>query len=84
MMHIGSSRRGASRATDDLLDEGMLTVNEAAELLNLSRSKVYQLLAAGRLTSQKIDRTRRIPKRALLDFMRAHLQGGEHDPRSNP
>lgn len=84
MMNSGASMRVVGRATDGLLDEGMLTVNEAAELLNLSRSKVYQLLAAGRLTSQKIDRTRRIPRRALLDFMQAHLQGGDLAARKTP
>ncbi len=43
----------------------LLTVQEAAEVLRLSRSKVYELVAAGVLPSLTIDRSRRIPADAL-------------------
>jgi excisionase family DNA binding protein len=63
-------------SSTDIFGEGSMTVAQAAAFLNISRSKVYQLVDAGRLRSTKIDRTRRIPRRVLLDFAAAHLQGG--------
>jgi excisionase family DNA binding protein len=43
-------------AVDDLL----LRIPEVAQRLSLSRAKVYELMAAGVLTSVKIDGCRRI------------------------
>jgi excisionase family DNA binding protein len=43
----------------------LLTPAEAAELLAVSRSTVYELLAAGVLESVHIGRSRRIPRDAL-------------------
>ena len=39
----------------------LLTVPEAAEALAISRSKLYELLASGAITSIRIDGSRRIP-----------------------
>lgn len=47
----------------------LLTPAEAAELLGLGRSTVYELLAAGDLESICIGRARRIPHDALLDYI---------------
>ena len=46
----------------------LLTVVEAAEHLRVSRSKLYELLAAGELPSVRIGRTRRIAMSALAAF----------------
>ncbi len=52
----------------------LLTVEEVSEALNLSRSKIYELMAAGRLPSCAIGRTRRIPADALRRWVDAQVQ----------
>ncbi|WP_035931936.1 MULTISPECIES: helix-turn-helix domain-containing protein [Pseudofrankia] len=52
----------------------MLTPAEAAELLGLGRSTVYELLASGELESICIGRARRIPRDALDSYV-ARLRG---------
>jgi excisionase family DNA binding protein len=47
----------------------LLTVEEAALQLSLSRSTVYELLASGEIRSLKIGRCRRIPQNALAEFV---------------
>jgi excisionase family DNA binding protein len=44
-------------------DRLLYRVTEVAVFLNVSRSKVYELLASGALRSVKIDRTRFGPRR---------------------
>lgn len=43
----------------------LLTVPEAAEALAISRSKLYELFAAGLVQSVRIDGSRRVPLEAL-------------------
>lgn len=43
----------------------LLRTEEVAELLNISKSKVYELLASGKLPCVRIDRSVRISRRAL-------------------
>jgi excisionase family DNA binding protein len=45
------------------------TAREAAELLSVSRTKVYELMAAGLLDSIHIGRSRRIPADALRRYV---------------
>lgn len=53
----------------------VLTPEEAAHALGISRSKLYELLRAGAIESIRIDRSRRIPIQALRDFVeRLRLQ----------
>jgi excisionase family DNA binding protein len=47
----------------------LLTPEEAAEVLGIGRSKVFELLAAGRLRSVKIGRSRRIAAATLTEFV---------------
>jgi excisionase family DNA binding protein len=47
----------------------LLTAVEAAEQLTVSRTKVYELMAAGTLRSIRIGRLRRVPVDALKDFI---------------
>jgi len=49
----------------------LLTPVEAAEQLSISRTKIYELMAAGRLRSIHIGRLRRVPVDALRDFVGA-------------
>ena len=49
----------------------LLKPEEAAAELRLSRSKVYELLATGRLDSVVIGRSRRVTRGALDDYVRS-------------
>lgn len=46
----------------------LLTAEEAAEILHIGRSKVFDLLRTGDLHSVKIGRLRRIPVEAISEF----------------
>ena len=48
-----------------------LRIKEAAIYLGLGRSKIYELIAAGRLRSLKIDGARRVPVSAIEEFLAA-------------
>jgi excisionase family DNA binding protein len=62
-------------ATDDqevdtIMNEKLLvTVTEAAEMLNLGRSTVYDLISIGELKVVKIGRAARIPTADLREFV---------------
>lgn len=47
----------------------LLTLTEAADTLRISRTKLYELLDAGELTSLHIGRSRRITAEALSDYI---------------
>ena len=47
----------------------LLTVPEAAEALAISRSKLYELIAAGLVRSVRIDGSRRVPVEALKSYV---------------
>lgn len=51
------------------------TVQEAAMLLSLSRSLVYELINAGKIETIKIGRARRITSRQLDAYIQACEQG---------
>jgi excisionase family DNA binding protein len=51
----------------------LLTVPEAAEALAISRSKLYELIAAGTIASIRIDGSRRIPLTALETYIAVRL-----------
>jgi excisionase family DNA binding protein len=47
----------------------LLTVNEAARTLSLSRTRVYELVMRKELFSVKVRGSRRIPVKALEEFV---------------
>jgi excisionase family DNA binding protein len=49
----------------------LLTLKETAMVLRLGRSKLYELMAAGKLRSVKIGGSRRISATALAEFIAA-------------
>lgn len=53
------------------MEKLLLTTEEAAELLGIGRTKVYELLYTGRLGSIKIGACRRIPAQALRAYVAA-------------
>ena len=59
-----------------LVADGLMTVREAAEFLRLSRSSVYALMDHGELAFVKLGRSRRIPRRALVELAARGLRGG--------
>ena len=52
----------------------LLKVEDAAYKLSLSRTKVYELMESGQLTSIKIGTARRIPRTALDEYIARQLQ----------
>ena len=58
---------------EQALEDRMYTVDEVRDLLRLSRSKVYELLQTGELASIKIGAARRIPAKALREFVEEKL-----------
>lgn len=62
----------------------LLTVPEAAVALAISRSKLYELLAAGLVRSVRIDGSRRIPVEALDAYIACLLaQEGTADGQAS-
>jgi excisionase family DNA binding protein len=55
----------------------LLTVTEAAESLAISRSKLYELLAAGLVASIRVGGSRRIPLTALEAYIAGRLKAEE-------
>ena len=51
------------------MDKLLVTPAEAAHLLSISRSRVYELLAAGRIASLTCGRSRRIRIEVLQQFI---------------
>ena len=58
----------------------LLTVPEAAAALAISRSKLYELLAAGLVRSVRIDGSRRVPVEALETYVAGLL---DQEARTN-
>ena len=60
---------GASvEAGDDRMEKLLLTVREAADVLSVSRSRVYELIYAEQLDSVKIGRSRRVSLASVRRF----------------
>jgi excisionase family DNA binding protein len=51
------------------LDQLLFTPEHAADKLDVGRTTIYALMAAGELRSVKIGRCRRIPAAALSDYV---------------
>jgi excisionase family DNA binding protein len=51
----------------------LLTIPETSDALGLGRSAVYELLLLGEIASIKIGRARRVPLKALEDFVARRL-----------
>jgi excisionase family DNA binding protein len=60
----------------DLVADVLVDVKEAAKFLALSRSKVYGLMEQGELPFAKIGKSRRVPRKALVELARKCLVNG--------
>lgn len=58
------------------MEKLLLTPSEAAKALSISRSKLYELIGQGRLSTVRIDTSRRVPAQALVEFIQ-RLEHGE-------
>jgi excisionase family DNA binding protein len=61
--------------SEELMRDGLDRVEEAGRFLGISRSRVYELMDSGELAYVKIGRSRRIPRRSLIEFAAHRLQG---------
>jgi excisionase family DNA binding protein len=62
----------ASKGTDLVID-GLARIAEAVTFLGLSRSKLYELMDCGDLPYVRLGRSRRIPRRALVELAARNL-----------
>ncbi|MGL4554872.1 MAG: helix-turn-helix domain-containing protein [Gemmataceae bacterium] len=59
-----------------LVADGLVPLGDAMAFLSISRSTLYELMEKGVLPYAKIGRSRRIPKRALVELAQRTLRGG--------
>lgn len=55
----------------------LLRVEDVARMLNLSRSKVYELIGTGKLKVVHVDRSVRVPVDAVAEFVDGLRAAGE-------
>ena len=65
-----------TRSDAALVEDGLMKVAAAAAFLSLSRATLYTLMDRGELPFVKIGRSRRIPKRAVVELAARGLRGG--------
>jgi excisionase family DNA binding protein len=73
----GAALQGKGEQAADVLDAGFTDVVGAARFLALSRSKIYSLMDRGELPYAKMGKSRRIPKRALVEYAKRCLVAAE-------
>jgi excisionase family DNA binding protein len=56
------------------MDRLLLKPAEAAEAIGVSRSRIYELLAAGDLPSVRLGKSIRVPVGALQAWINAHVR----------
>lgn len=61
------------------LDKLAVTPEEAARLLSIGRSALYELMASGELRSFKIGRSRRVAVSAIEEFVRRQTEINEEE-----
>ena len=63
----------------DAADKILLTATETAQLLSLSRSTVYEMMAGDQLPVVRIGRAVRVPLDSLKDWVRSRSSAPCHD-----
>ena len=71
---------GYSAAAEAATPAILLRPEEAARMLRVSRSAIYGLIASGELRSITIGRRRRIPPKALEDYVARQLAATKEHP----
>ncbi len=67
------------RSAPSVLDKLLLTPEETAALLSVSRTRVYELMRTKKLESVRIGASRRVPAAALESFVRQLVHDAGHD-----
>jgi excisionase family DNA binding protein len=62
-----------SSEKEELVRDGLLNVKQAAVFLEISVAGLYALMSRGELSYVKIGRSRRIPRRALIELAARNL-----------
>ena len=60
---------------ENLVADGLVSVKEAAAFLKISVAKLYALMERGELVYAKLGKSRRIPRRAVVDLAARNLVG---------
>ena len=50
-------------------------IDEAAELLSISKSRVYELVRSGQIRTVKVGKSHRVPARSLDEYVARLLRG---------
>ncbi len=69
------SEPAVSRDVSPIMADGFIDVVEAGKFLGLSRATIYQLMDKGELPYCKFRKSRRIPRRALVEYAQSCLVG---------
>ena len=75
----GSSPRQVVDVTLRASDRMLLTVEEAAERLSISRAQMWRLISRGDIASLHVGRLRRIEPEALSDYI-SRMRDHDHPP----
>lgn len=69
----------------NLVADGLLTIREAAAFLRVGRSTIYAMMDSGELPFAKLGRrSRRIPRRAVVELAAAGVRGGKRAEAAHP
>ena len=71
--HVPSPETPVSPIAEELMAEGLMTIEEAVAFSGLSRSTLYTLMNEGKLPYVKVASARRIPRVALKRTLAAGL-----------
>jgi excisionase family DNA binding protein len=63
----------------DSFEKLAYSVPEAAELLSISRSQIYEMISTGKIGSISIGRSRRVTHRQLMSFLEKCESSNLHD-----
>ena len=69
-----------STVNEQLVEGGLVSIEEAMAFLSVGRSTLYELMDQGLLPWAKIGRSRRIPRNALIQLAQLTLRGGQALP----
>lgn len=53
--------------------DDILTANQVAEILKISKAKAYKMMQQGEITAIQFGRTTRVRQQDLEEFIRAHV-----------
>jgi excisionase family DNA binding protein len=62
-----------------VLDDGFMSVPECADFLRVSRSSIYLMMEQGKLAFAKFGKSRRVPRRSLMQLAQECMTREEHE-----